>query len=279
MEKIFDWSTPFVNAAAELLQGFLTYLPQLAGAVLLVLVGWGVARLLRALAIRLMNGFDRFSNLIRIGGAGSSKKVGESAAVIIGNVIFWIVILIFVAAATNMLGLQMFAGWLDRLVAHLPNIISGILIIGAGVVFGNLANQAVSTAASSMQSRQRVFLARSAQFSTLVLLIIIGVAQIGVDITVVITIVSVAIGALLGGLAIAFSLGARPLVSNLIGARYLNSDYRVGERIQVGPYEGTILELSSVAVVLDTKKGRVSVPAKTFSEEPSILLTGEAPNV
>jgi len=279
MEKIFDWGTPLVNAATAMLQGFLAYLPHLAGAILLLLIGWLVARVLRSITVRLMKGIDRFSGLIKIGDAGTSKQVGESAALIFGNVIFWIVVLIFVTAATNLLGMSMFAGWLDRLVAQLPSILSGILIICAGVVFGNLANQAVSTAATSIQAGQRTLLARSAQFFTLVILILIGVDQIGVDITVVITILSVAIGALLGGLAIAFSLGARTLVSNLIAARYLNADYRVGERIQVGAYEGTVLELSSVAVILDTEKGRVTIPAKVFSEEPSILLTRENADV
>lgn len=279
METIFDWGTPFVNAASAMLQGFLTYLPQLAGAILLLLLGWLVARLLRAITVRLMKGIDRFSGLVGIGGSGTGKQVGDSAALIIGNVIFWVVVLIFVTSATNLLGMKMFTGWLDKLVAHLPSILSGVLIICAGVVFANLANQAVSTAASSMPARQRTILARGAQFFTLIILILIGVDQIGVDITVVITIVSVAIGALLGGLAIAFSLGARSLVSNLIGARYLNTDYRVGERLQVGAYVGTVLDVTSVAVILDTDVGRVTIPAKVFSEEPSILLTRENGNV
>ena len=283
METLFDWSTPFVSAASGMLQNFLEYLPQLVGALLLLLFGWGIGRLIQALTVRLMKGIDRFSGLIGIGGVGASKQIGESAAVIIGNIVFWIVELIFVTAATNLLGMTMFSGWLDRLVAHLPGILSGILIICAGIVFGNLAKQAVTTAASAMPARQRIVLARAAQMFTLVTLILIGVNQIGVDITLVITIGAVALGAVLGGLAIAFSLGARPLVSNLIGARYLNADYRSGERIRIGGYEGTILEITSVAVILDTESGRVTIPAKVFSEEPSILLArpqaGEDGNV
>jgi len=279
MDKIFDWGTPFVKAASGMLQSFVEYLPQLVGSILLLLLGWIFARVARSLTVRLMQGVDRFSNLIGIGGADTSKRIGESAALIIGNVVFWITILIFVTAATNLLGMRMFSGWLDQLVAHLPNILSGVLIICAGVVFGNLARQAVSTATTAMPMRQRAILARSAQIFTLVTLILIGVDQIGVDITVVITIIAVTIGAVLGGLAIAFSLGARQLVSNLIGARYLNSDYRIGERIQIGEYEGTVLEISSVSVILDTAKGRVTIPANIFSEKPSILLAREHTDV
>ncbi|MDO9461327.1 MAG: mechanosensitive ion channel, partial [Alphaproteobacteria bacterium] len=85
-------------------------------------------------------------------------------------------------------------------------------------------------------------------------------------------------GALLGGVAIAFSLGSKSFVSNLIGARYLNKDYRVGESIRVGKIEGKIMEITSIAVVLETNEGRVTVPAQIFGEEVSLLLHKEKAN-
>ena len=106
----------------------------------------------------------------------------------------------------------------------------------------------------------------------------IGIDQIGIDITLLITLMAVAIGTLLGGIAIAFSLGSRTFVSNLIGARYLSKDYRVGERIRLGEIEGAILEISAVAVVVDTADGRMTVPAKLFGEQVSLLIQREAPD-
>ena len=41
--------------------------------------------------------------------------------------------------------MNMFVGWLNKLVDHLPNILSGALIICAGVIFGNLAYQVISS--------------------------------------------------------------------------------------------------------------------------------------
>ncbi|MDH3702023.1 MAG: mechanosensitive ion channel [Alphaproteobacteria bacterium] len=279
MDKVFDWSAPLVAATSRMIQGFLEYLPQLIGAAAILIVGWLVARMLKALTIRLANSFDRLSGYIGISNVIATKKISESVVVIIANVIFWLVILFFLTAATNLLGLTMFAGWLDRMIGHLPNILSGILIIFAGVVVGNIVRDATVTAAQAMHSRQRTLLARGAQIFTVATIIVIGIDQIGIDITVLITVIAIVIAAVLGGLAIAFSLGSRTLVSNLIGARYLNKDYRVGEAIRVGGIEGTVLEISPVAVILETAEGRMTVPAKIFGEESSILLHREQANV
>lgn len=279
MEKVFDWSAPIIAATSRMLENFLEYLPQLLGAVTILIIGWIVARIARAITTRVAKSFDRLSNLVGLGKFFSGTRLNDATISIIGNVIFWLVILFFLTSATNLLGLTMFSGWLDRVIGHLPNILSGALIIVAGLIIGKLVKDTVQTAARNMPSRQRALLARGAQIFTVATMIVIGIDQIGIDITVLITVIAIAVGALLGGLAIAFSLGARTLVSNLIGARYLNKDYRVGETIRVGGAEGTILELSSVAVVVETSDGRMTIPAKTFGEEASLLLHRKQANV
>lgn len=279
MEKMFDWSAPIIAASSRMIQNVLEYLPQLVGAIALLILGWFAARALRALTIKIARSFDRLSNFLGLGNIISTTRISESVVSILGNVIFWLVILIFLTAATNLLGLTLFSGWLDSMIGHLPKLLSGGLIIFAGVVFGNLVNDTVRTAGQAMPPRQRALLARGAQVFTVATMIVIGVDQIGIDITILITVMAIAVGALLGGVAIAFSLGSRTLVSNLIGARYLNKDYRIGETIRIGQVEGTILEVSPVAVVLETDEGRMTVPAKTFSEEASLLLHRENANV
>ena len=279
MDKLQNWEAPLVNSVTGLLNDFIAYLPQIVGAILLLIFGWLVARLARGLATRLVKGFDRFTGLVRKSGTTASPKIGESSASVIGNIVYWITVLIFVTSAASLLGMNMFVGWLNKLVDHLPNILSGALIICAGVIFGNLAYQVISSTRLNISVSQRMILARSAQFFTLVMLILIGVDQIGVDITAVITIMSVVVGAVLGGLAIAFGIGARRLVSNLLGVRYLNRNYQVGERIKIDQFEGTILEIASVAIVLDADQGRVTIPARLFSEQPSILVKRENEDV
>lgn len=273
MDKILDWGTQLATVSLETIASIIQYLPQVLGVVMILLAGWVVASIGRALVVRLIKGLNRIRSRFQIAGTATLPDIAEPLAVVISRVVFWIIILIFLALSTDLLGLSMFAGWLSRLVNHLPNILSGALIIWAGIVFSGLVGQTVSTAAINFTDSQRIALARIAQLFTLIMLILIGVDQIGVDITIVVTILSVAIGAALGGLAIAFSLGARDLVSNLIGARYLNPDYRIGERIRIGEHEGTVIEISSVSVILETEEGRVMVPARQFSERSSVLIT------
>ena len=279
MDKLYDWTTPLLTAAIDWFERFIDYLPNLVGAVFLLLLGWVVSRVVRTIVVRLVKGLDRFSGKVKFIGTDSGSTFSVSSANFIGSILYWFTLLIFVTSAASLLGMNMFAGWLNKLVDYLPNILSGVLIVGAGVIFSNLIYQAVLTASVGISDSQRTIIARGAQILVLLMLVLIGVNQIGIDITVIVIVMSVGIGALLGGLSIAFSLGARTLVSNLIGIRYLNPDYRVGELIRVGEYQGTVLEITSVSIVLDGEQGRVTIPARILSEQPSILIKQESNNV
>ncbi len=78
--------------------------------------------------------------------------------------------------------------------------------------------------------------------------------------------------AIVGGIALAVSLGSRAYVANLIGAHHLRQAFGVGQRVRIGELEGTILELTAVSIVLETGQGRVNIPAKVFNEAPIVLL-------
>ena len=278
IEKTLEWFADFLPQWPTIAKSIAGFIPQLLGAIATIFIGWIVARITRALIIRALRSLDRLSALAGLSNKSSIERVDTSVLNIIGNVAFWLVMLVFLAVAANMLGLTLFAGWLDRVINHLPNLMSGGLIIFAGYIFGSLIGDTIRTAAQSLPVRQRTLVARGAQIFTVTTIILIGIDQIGIDIGLLITIIAVSVGALLGGLAFAFGLGSQVQVSNLIAAHYLNKEYRVGEQIKIGEITGTILEVSSVAVVVETDDGRVTIPAKLFSEQASILVRREARN-
>ncbi len=276
---MLDQANPIVADFSRILQEIVGILPAVLAAIAILLVGWIVARVLRSLTIRSAGLLNR--GIASVGERAGARIGGlrEASVRMVGGIIYWLVILFFLASATNVLGLSMFAGWLDRIVAYLPKIVSGVFIIIAGVVLSNIARDSVQAALGRLADSQRAFLARGAQVATLTLLAIVGFEQIGVDVTVITTVLAIVVACLLGGLSIAFSLGARVFVSNLIGAYYLSDDYRTGERVRIDGIEGTILDITSVSVVLETAEGRLTVPARLFSEQSTLLFTAGTDNV
>jgi hypothetical protein len=179
---------------------------------------------------------------------------------------------VFQTLATRILGLVAFSAWLDRVVAYLPTLLAGGFIILAGLVISTLARDLTAAAVASARLAHAEVFARGVQAAILVMALVLGINQIGIDVTLLITLIAILAAAITGALALAFALGSRSFVSNLIGAHYLQQLYTPGQRAIIGEIEGEIIEMTPVGVVLATGRGRVTIPAKIFNEQPTTLL-------
>lgn len=261
---------------ADAFRSFIEYLPHFAAAFLLLLVGWLVARILRGLCIRLAGGLNNvLTGLSRWSRAKRRFTVTSGARILIGNVVFWLVILLFVAMAARIARLELFTVWLDRIVAWLPTLLAGGLIVLAGWFVSALLRDVVSAALASAGSPQSELFGRIAQGAVLLAALVIGLDQIGIDITFLTILFAIVVGGLLLSVALAFGFGARDLVANLIGAQQLTRFLEPGQVARIDGIEGQVLELTPTSVVLSTDEGRMAIPAKRFQEAAVLIVTAE----
>jgi small-conductance mechanosensitive channel len=278
MEVFSQWHDVLTRVLNQFVEQLALYLPSLFGAFLLLLVGWILAHALRVAATRMTQLGERAFPRIFLRRGQLPAKIPSASAKVFGNVIFWIVVLFFLTAATQVLGLHTFTAWLARIVDYLPTVLVGVLIIVAGYLLSQLAREVVRAAIINVGDRQKELIARVVQSGILVVAILVGAEQIGIKVTFLV-ILAAAIGiSLVGTVALALSLGSREYVANLIGGHYLRQRYSIGQYVRIGLYEGRILELSETAVTLDTADGRASIPAKVFNEQAIILILGSTQN-
>ena len=273
MEHLTTWLDGLRASAANLLDTMVGYLPNLIGAVLLLLLGWMLARLVRAAAGRLGNAVNRLLGRLMRRGSLTRFRLSPRALKLIGNAAFWLVILFFITAATRVAQLDAFSSWLDRILAYLPTLLAGALIILAGYLVSALVRDLVAATLGSAGLAQNELFAAVAQGATFLTAVVIGIDQIGIDVTILITLIAIAVGAMLAGLSLAFGLGSRDFVSNLIGAHYLQQYLQPGQTARIGEVEGEVLELTPTSVVLATAAGRTAIPAKLFNEAATVVMT------
>jgi hypothetical protein len=273
MEEVSVWMTEFSNTATRLFGQFIEFIPDLIGALLLVFAGWIFARLFRSAITRLAIWFNNFVERILDRRYNRYLRLSNTSIKLIGNIFFWVIILLFITAATRVLGLLAFSDWLNQVVNYLPTLLAGALIILAGVVISALVRDLVAAGVASAGVSYGDLFGRGAQAVVLMTAIIIGINQVGIDVTLLITLVSILFGAICISFAFAFAFGAGNFVNNLIGAHYLQQLYQTGQVARIGELEGEILEFTPTSVIIASKRGRAAIPAKVFNESATILIS------
>ena len=269
------WIAALDNTYRELVEAAAAFVPDLIGAALLSLLGWLFAVALRALILRLGTGIDRMFYAARDRIGQTQFELRWPISRIIAHTVYWLVIVFFLAAVSKLLGLPGLADIFAQVLLYLPLLLVWAVVLFVVYLASGLVASVVTAAAHSSGLANAGLLGRLARVFILTFAVIIALGQLGIDVTLLVNLVTIATAVLLGGAAVAFGIGTGGIAGNVIAAHYVRQSYRVGQRVAVGSFEGEILEFTRSAVILDAEEGRTMVPARLFNENVSVLVDRE----
>ena len=138
-------SSALSDAFRDLLSGVVSFVPLLIFAILVLLVGWfiavGVGRLVADLLTRI-----KFNQVFERGNwkeALAKADLKVDPAGFIGGIFKWVLVIVFLLAAVEILGFEQFAGFLRDVLAYLPNVIVAALILVVAIIVADIAEKVV----------------------------------------------------------------------------------------------------------------------------------------
>jgi small-conductance mechanosensitive channel len=259
----------------ELTDAIITFLPDLLGALALLLVGWAGAFILRWLIHRFGKGLDAIMNVVH---RWLGKKVTRprwSISSLVGDIAFWITLIYVFSAAADQLGLNTLANWILGLLGYLPRVVISIFILMLGYLISEGVRKFIVSLADSSDYQYGLTLGYLASGLILAFTLLLGLAQLGLDVTVFANIITLAAAALFGGIALAFGIGAGDSVRNVMASHYVRKAYRPGQRVRILGIEGEVVELTPVEVILVTGDGEARIPARQFLDNIALIIDSE----
>lgn len=199
---------------------FFGFLPNLLGCLVLLLVGYLIARLVAGLVRKLTEkaGLDRHLAETSSGRFVENLMPGASAARAIGLVIFWLVFGFFLVAAAGALQIAAVTTFMNRVLAYLPNVVVAILIFVVAALIAGAVGKGASRVMGGNPMGQIVAAAAPALIMVLAMFMILE--QLNIAEQIIEIAFAAAMGALALGLALAFGLGGRPVAERLLQDAY-----------------------------------------------------------
>ena len=257
---------PFANVLDRAGDSLGDFLPQLAGAIVLLVVGLLVARLAGRLVRRglLAVGLDELATRWRISDTLVQARLQPSLAGLVGAAVRITLSVVVAFAALTLLGLELLSQSLIEAVLFLPNLLAALALLLAGVVLAGLARDRVDRFTYQMDFA--VPLGQLAQISTLAIFALMAAAQIGVSTDILFIVIAILLAAAAGTFALAFGLGGREVARAVNAGRFVRGAFEVGQTISVGQIRGKIIAIEPEATVIGTGDGLVRVPNNLLLE-------------
>src|SRR5690554_5443800 len=255
--QLDSWTQNLVGAMSGLWGKIARFIPNLFGALVLVIIGFVVAKLLDTLLAKLLARLGLARLMSRTGLTKLLARVGIEATVstLIGKIVYWFVLLIFLVSAAESLGLERVSATLDMLALYVPKMFAAALVLLAGVLLAQLLNTMVRGAAEGVRLEYAAGLGRIAQSMVIIISVSVAIGQLEIKaelLNYVVAIVLLSVG--LAG-ALALGLASKGIAGQIIAGIYVRELYELGQHIQVDEVQGRIEEMGTVKTILVNEAG------------------------
>jgi len=215
---IQDWVSVVVGSLQNLWVGAVGVLGSIIGALIVLAVGLIVASGLAALVERVVGLLKIDKLLINIGLQEyfDRASIRINSARFFGRIVYWFLVIVFLLAATDILGFFTLSNFLREVLLYIPNVIVAVLIMLAAVIIGNLLRNIVRASVESAKLNAAGFLASLTWWAVIIFGFFAALSQLGIAVSIINSLVTgfVAMLALAGG--IAFGLGGKDYATSLL---------------------------------------------------------------
>ncbi len=191
--------------------------PRLAVAVLIFVLGWLIARAARWAVVKALKmvSFDSLAEKIRVNEFLRRGDVKVNLSELVGIFLYWLIVLAFLLAVLDLLGMTVAAELLERVLAYVPQVIAGILVLVLGLFFATLVSGGVQTAAANAGVGQAKALGQIARVVVIIFAAAVALEKF-LSSTIIQTTFNTVVMAFAFGAALAFGLGCKDLAGRAV---------------------------------------------------------------
>ena len=159
------------------------YVPSILGALLILLIGGLLAKLVEQVIVRTLRliKLDRISDQLQLSSIMNKGGIRRKLSELVGAVVYWIVMLAFVMTALNALNLTVAAELFQHVVSFLPNVIASVFILIVGAFSAAFLATTVRTAASGSGILQAHVLGQAVQAIVVVFTVVAALRQLNIQ--------------------------------------------------------------------------------------------------
>ncbi|MES2365031.1 MAG: hypothetical protein V4563_03985 [Pseudomonadota bacterium] len=208
----------FLASIASFWTQLAAFLPQLMAAIVLLFVGWLVAKLVRAGMVKLLHALQ-FDKLSERSGVEAFLKQGQlevSLSGLLAGLMYWLIILIVIVTVSNSLGLHIVAELFNRIVLYIPNIIVAIFVLVLGAILARFINRLIFAYLSNIGVQGALTISTLSEYATLIFVFFVALEQLNIGRELLTAAFIIGFGAVGLAFALAFGLGGRDWAAGVI---------------------------------------------------------------
>jgi hypothetical protein len=274
METISQWKDLTIQSLTSMGEKIMTTIPNIIGAIIVLLLGWIITKIVVYLLNRIFKFAkidvlsEKINDLKLFGKADINIPITKAITVFVK----WIMFLVFLIIAADIMNWTIVSQEIGNLLRYLPKLFSAIALFMIGIYIARFVKKAIQGFYESFDLAGAKIISSLVFYIIAIIITITALNQADIDTTVVTNNVTIILGAFLLAISIAFGLGSKEVVGDLLRTFYTRKNYELGDHIKLDGTEGTVEAIDNISMTLSTAKGKIILPIKDVVESKVEIL-------
>ena len=254
------------NTFQNLINQFVEFVPRIFGSMLILVIGIGVARLAAFIIQRVLGqvGFDKIGNRLNEISLIKQLKTEIKLSEIIAKILYYYILLMFITAATETLGVAAITEMVSSLVNFIPKLIVAAIMLQVGVLLADALRGAVFTLCQSFNIASGRLLSMIVFVFFLIITVISALGQAGINTELLESSFNLIIGGVIFAFAIGYGIASRDIMANILSSFYTKNKYKTGQTIQIDDTIGVITTIDTLSLTLRTGETTTVIPLQSL---------------
>lgn len=264
MNEIISYKDVLLASLQAFSQQAIGAIYAIIGVLLLLLVGWWVARSIAFLSNKLLTvvKFDQFAGRFKIDDMLKKANIDISPTSLLSTMLYWIVMLLFIVTATDKLGWTIVSEQISKLISFIPTLLSAFVLFILGSFIAGFIRDILTAATASFGMTTGRLVSSFVFYFLMAIVTLTALNQIGIDTTIITSNVVMFIGAVLLSGSISYGFASREVMSNMLAAFFNRKTFTVGQTIRIDDIQGVIVKIDTLSITLQTNTDKVIIPSK-----------------
>ena len=268
--------SPIGDIFYDLLRQFLAVLPSLTGALLILLIGWLIAKSLSRLIKKLLSrsGVDALAERLNRIEIVEKARIRIVPSVLLAKVIYYVLMLVIALAATDVLGIEAVSNLMADIIAYVPNLLTAFLLLFVGLLFADFVKGIVFSATKSIGIPSAGLIANFIFYFILISVAMSALGQAGIDTEFLRANLTILIAGGVLAFALGYGLASRDMMANFIASYYSKDKVKLGDTIRIGEVQGEVVAMDNSSLTLEGEdKKLIILPLSKLTSENVVIIS------
>lgn len=237
-------------------------------AIIILFVGWMITKLILFVLAKTLqvSKIDALADKVNESDLFGKSDFKINISAIILGFVKWILALVFLIIAADIMEWKIISVEISNLLRYLPRLFSAIVLFMIGLYIANFLRKTIYGLFATLEMSGAKVISSIVFYGLMIMITITSLNQANIDTSIITNNITILFGALLFTFTLAFGLGSKSIIQNLLFTFYSRKNYTIGDTIKYKNTEGAVIAIDNISLTIKTPNGKLIIPIKDIIE-------------